>query len=98
MRSERARVEKDFDPDYYLYNVEEIPLTVQEALSSPNAIFQREIVNDEIDSLLSNKTQKPVDLPPGCKSIGCKWVLCKKLKLDGTIDKYKARLVAKGFK
>ena len=39
-----------------------------------------------------------VDLPPGCKSIGCKWVLKKKLKPDGTIDKYKARLVAKGFK
>ena len=38
-----------------------------------------------------------VDLPH-CKSIGCKWVLKKKLKPDGTIDKYKARLVAKGFK
>ena len=38
-RSKRARVEKDFGPDYYLYNVEEIPLTVQEALSSPDAIF-----------------------------------------------------------
>ena len=38
------------------------------------------------------------DLPPGCKSIGCKWVLKKKLKPDGIIDKYKARLVAKGFR
>lgn len=39
-----------------------------------------------------------MDLPPGCKTIGCKWVLRKKIKPDGTIDKYKARLVAKGFK
>lgn len=39
-----------------------------------------------------------MDLPPGCKTIGCKWVLRKKFKLDGTIDKYKARLVTKGFK
>ena len=38
-----------------------------------------------------------VDLPPGNKAIGCKWVFKRKLKSDGSIDKYKARLVAKGF-
>jgi hypothetical protein len=31
------------------------------------------------------------------KPVGCKRVLKKKLKPDGTIDKYKARLVAKGY-
>ena len=49
-------------------------------------------------SLISNKTWKLVDLPSGCKTICCKWVLRKKLKLHGSIDKFKARLVAKGFK
>jgi hypothetical protein len=29
--------------------------------------------------------------------VGCKWVFKKKLKPDGTIEKYKARLVAKGY-
>jgi hypothetical protein len=29
--------------------------------------------------------------------VGCKWVFKKKLKSDGTIDKYKTRLVAKGY-
>jgi hypothetical protein len=29
--------------------------------------------------------------------VGYKWVFKKKLRLDGTIDKYKARLVAKGY-
>jgi hypothetical protein len=29
--------------------------------------------------------------------MGCKWVFKKKLRLDGTIDKYKAMLVAKGY-
>jgi hypothetical protein len=29
--------------------------------------------------------------------VGCKWVLKKKLRPDGTIDKYKARLMAKGY-
>ena len=51
-----------------------------------------------MESLISNKTWKLVDLPLGCKTIGCKWVLREKLKPDGSIDKYKARLVAKGFK
>jgi hypothetical protein len=31
------------------------------------------------------------------KPVGCKWVLRKKYKADGYLDKYKARLVAKGF-
>ncbi|GLT82749.1 hypothetical protein SLE2022_010990 [Rubroshorea leprosula] len=38
-----------------------------------------------------------MDLPPGCKPIGCKWIFKKKLKVDGTIDKFKARLMAKGY-
>ena len=51
-----------------------------------------------MESLISNRTWKLVDLPPGCKTIGCKWVIRKRLKPDGSIDKFKARLVAKGFK
>jgi hypothetical protein len=33
----------------------------------------------------------------GCKPVSCKWVFKKKLRPDGTIEKYKARLVAKGY-
>ena len=53
------------------------------------SFFWQEATNDEMDSLESNKTWHLVDLFSGCKSIGCKWVLKKKLKSDGTIDKYK---------
>ena len=97
-RSKKARVEKDFGPDYYVFNVDENPLTLKEALLSLGGVFWKKAVNDEMDSLISNKTWKLVDLPLDCKTIGCKWVLRKKLKPDGTIDKFKARLVAKGFK
>ena len=29
--------------------------------------------------------------------MGCKWVFKKKLRPDGTIEKYKTRIVAKGY-
>lgn len=77
-RSKRARIEKDFGPDYHVFNVEETLLTLQEALASPDSVFWNEAVNDEIESLLSNKTWVLVDLPPSCKTIGCEWVLRKK--------------------
>ena len=33
-----------------------------------------------------------------CKDYCCKWIFKRKLKQDGSIEKYKAHLVAKGFK
>ncbi|CAJ2640978.1 unnamed protein product [Trifolium pratense] len=97
-RSKRVRVAKDYGPDYAAYTLDEDPTNLQEALSSMDADLWQEAINDEMDSLESNKTWHLVDLPPGCKPIGCKWILKKKLKPDGTVDKYKARLVAKGFR
>ena len=38
-RSKRTRVEKDFDPDYYVFNIEENPQNLKEALTSLDAIF-----------------------------------------------------------
>ena len=66
-RSKRAKVKKDFGPDYYVFNVDENPLTLKEVLLSPDCVFWKEAVNDEKISLISNKTWKLVDLPPGCK-------------------------------
>ncbi|KAK4385611.1 Retrovirus-related Pol polyprotein from transposon TNT 1-94 [Sesamum angolense] len=47
---------------------------------------------------MQNHTWELVNLPSGSKPLGCKWILKRKYKADGSIDKYKARLVAKGFK
>ena len=77
-RSKRERVAKDYGSDYTAYNVEEDPMNLQEALSSLDADLWQEAINDEIESLESNKTWHLVDLPPGCKPIGCKWVLKKR--------------------
>ncbi|KAL0434110.1 UNVERIFIED_CONTAM: Retrovirus-related Pol polyprotein from transposon TNT 1-94 [Sesamum latifolium] len=51
-----------------------------------------------MDSIVSNGTWVLVDLPPGCTTIGCKWIFKKKLNPDGSVDKFRARLVAKSFK
>ena len=39
-----------------------------------------------------------VDLSPGTKSLGYKWIFERKIKAGGSIDKYKARLVVKDFR
>ena len=75
--SKRVRVEKDFGPDYYVFNIEEDPQNLKEVLTSLDAIFWKEAVNDEMKSLIYNRTWKLVDLPSGCKIIGCNWVLRK---------------------
>ena len=73
------------------------PTTIEEAYSSPDADLWKEAVRSEMDSIMSNGTWEIVDHPYGCKPIGCKWVFKKKLRSDGTIERYKARLVAKGY-
>jgi hypothetical protein len=50
-----------------------------------------------MDSILSNGTWELVDRPYVCKPMGYKWVFKKKLRKDGTIDKYKTRFVAKSY-
>ena len=67
-------------------------------MSSPDAPYWKEAVNSEIESILQNHTWELVDLPKGSKPLGYKWIFKKKLKADGSVDKYKARLVIKGFR
>nr|KAJ0228400.1 hypothetical protein LSAT_V11C100031650 [Lactuca sativa] len=47
---------------------------------------------------MHNNTWGLADLPPSFKTLGCKWILKRKMKVDGTIDKYKAILVIQGFR
>ena len=73
------------------------PRTIEETYSSPGADYWNEAVRSEMDSIMSNSTWKVVEHPYRCKPVGCKWVFIKKLRPDGTIEKYKATLVAKGY-
>ncbi|GJX29612.1 retrovirus-related pol polyprotein from transposon TNT 1-94, partial [Tanacetum coccineum] len=97
-RSKRARNEKSFGPDFVSFMVENEPTSYREAVTSSEGQQWREAIKSEIDSILQNHTWELVDLPPGCKPLGYKWIFKKKMKADGTIDKYKARLVIKGYR
>lgn len=52
---------------------------------------------DEIKSIVKNKTWDLIDLPEGAKAIGLKWIFKIKRNSDGSINKYKSILVAKGY-
>ncbi|GKC33800.1 zinc finger, CCHC-type containing protein [Tanacetum coccineum] len=67
-------------------------------MNSQDVTFYKEEINDEMDSIMGNNTWVFPDLPPGCKPLGCKWIFKRKLKVDGTVEKFKARLVIQGFK
>nr|GEU47207.1 hypothetical protein [Tanacetum cinerariifolium] len=54
-------------------------------------------MNAEIQSMIDNMVWVLVDLPPGCKTVGSKWIFKKKTDMDGIVHTYKARLVAKGY-
>lgn len=73
------------------------PVTYSEAMSGSDALRWKEACNDEIKSLIKNKTWTLVPLPSGNRALTCKWVFRIKTDAKGNIQKYKARLVAKGF-
>lgn len=57
----------------------------------------RDACEEEIKSIVKNGTWDLVDLPPGAKPIGLKWIFKIKRNVDGSINKYKSRLVAKCY-
>ncbi|KAI3510533.1 hypothetical protein L1887_17599 [Cichorium endivia] len=54
-------------------------------------------MKSELEVIEKNKTWNLVELPPGRKPIGLKWVFKLKKDPDGRVLKHKARLVAKGY-
>ncbi|GKB25313.1 zinc finger, CCHC-type containing protein [Tanacetum coccineum] len=113
-RSERARKERNLNPDFIdsqaiiflvegdnennvvnkipvLLNVEDAPKTYKEAITSRNSAFWKEAIDDEMDFLVSNNTWELLDLPPGSKAIGCRWVFRIKYHTYGSIQTFKAR-------
>ena len=73
------------------------PENFSEALTSPEKDEWRNAMNKELLSLKTNDVFDLVKLPENKKAIGCRWVFKRKIKEDGSVERYKARLVAQGF-
>ena len=54
-------------------------------------------MEDELKSMETNGVWELVELPEGCKTVGCKWLFVTKRDAKGKITRRKSRLVAKGF-
>ena len=103
-RSERQTTQPKYLDDYILLAEElgeelllylnDEPRNFGEAKESR---YWRRACEEEIESIIKNKTWILVDLPCGAKPIGLKWIFKLKRNSDGSISKYKARLVAKGY-
>jgi hypothetical protein len=96
-RSKRSRTAKSFGDDFTVYLMDDTAKTIVEAFASPDTNDWKETVHSEMNPILSNGTWELVDQPYGCKPVGYKWVLKKKLRPDCIIDKYKTSLVVKGY-
>nr|GEX91945.1 hypothetical protein [Tanacetum cinerariifolium] len=44
-----------------------------------------------MDSIMGNNTWVLTDPHPGYRPLGCKWIFIRKLKVDGTVEKFKER-------
>ena len=73
------------------------PKTVEEALNSAEAEHWKKAMDVEYDAVMRNKTWTLTHLPEGRKAIPSKWVFKRKIKSDGSTERYKGRIVAKGY-
>ncbi|GKC65154.1 zinc finger, CCHC-type containing protein [Tanacetum coccineum] len=81
--SKRNMTLKNFRPEYQLYLIK-------------GTRVEKQLIRRW--TIMGNNTWVLADLPPGCKPLGCKWIFKRKMKVDGTIEKFKARLVIQSFR
>jgi hypothetical protein len=74
------------------------PLIFSEAVSGEDAEFWIKAMDEEMASLLENKTWEVREIPHGVKPVPTKWFYKIKRDEHGNIARYKVRVVAKGFK
>nr|GEV56138.1 zinc finger, CCHC-type [Tanacetum cinerariifolium] len=59
-----------------------LSLSLENAKGNP----EKEAINDEKHSIMGNNTWVLTDLPPAYRPLGYKWILKRKLKVDGTVE------------
>lgn len=78
-----------------LYNLDNDLETFEETIKSQDSSFWKEAIQEEIYSIMGNKTWKLV-LFPGSKPTGCKWIFKRKMKIYSTIENSKLDSIKTG--
>ena len=76
---------------------DEEPKIFSHDLYGPKAREWIKAIEEEMELMKINQVWDLVDLPSRRRSIGNKWFLKIKRKMNGSIERYKARLVVKGY-
>src|SRR3954471_2646818 len=71
-----------------ILQVEDDPKNYNEKVTSRDFSWNN-VIQDEMDSIMSNHISELVDLLKRSRSIGCKWMFRKKCHSDGTLNIYK---------
>jgi Reverse transcriptase (RNA-dependent DNA polymerase) len=79
------------------YDLSKEPQSYTEAITRPDADAWHAAMDREKESLEQMGTFKEVELPPGERVIGLKWVYAYKMNAEGVNIKEKARVVAQEF-
>ena len=71
--SKRRTNGTNFGPDFITaFLIEDDPKTYQEAMKLVAATFWKDAIHNKLESIMANHTRELVELPRGCKPIGCK--------------------------
>ncbi|KAD6119012.1 hypothetical protein E3N88_10283 [Mikania micrantha] len=95
-------------PDRYLWHLDgsevlvvaepdDEPTNYKSAVSDPESAKWLDAMNFEMQSMRDNQVWDLVELSPGSRAVGSKWIFKRKTDMHGNVHTYKARLVAKGF-
>lgn len=79
----------------YCYRLAEVPVTDQEAVSSPDSRKWQTPMEEEISALKENEPFELTTVPDDRSVVGVRWVHTVQSNPNG--QKYKARIVAKGY-
>jgi hypothetical protein len=88
----RVRNNSHFDDATFVATF--VPKDIGHALSDHNWVNS---IHEELENFERNQVWVLVDLPPGCKPIGTKWVWKNKEAVKGEVVRNKTRLLAQGY-
>ena len=92
------RKKQNLDMVYsFLTVLNKAPLTMKEAVNSPDADQWKRAMEEEISCLRKNNAWELVSRPTNQKVVSSKWLFKIKRDADGNPVRYKARFVARGF-